>query len=196
MPRRAGLARLPAMTRSRFPAPAALAVLAAMALTAGSWALPSLATALCAEPVTPAEALQRAPVAFVGTVTRVADGGYTATFNVEEIWKGPNLSEASTVYGGSANIEDSRTWQSGQRYLVFPSVDSDGNLLDTACSSTGPYTAAYDALRPSSARAPQGPPTSGPPGDPPVAAVFLLILLLGSLGAFFLWRTGRVERAP
>jgi hypothetical protein len=195
MPTGGGLARLPAMTRSRLSALLAASV-AALALTFGWLSTPPPAAALCASPVAPAEALRQASVAFVGTVTAVTDGGYTATFTVEEIWKGPNLSEESTVYGGSPSIEDSRTWQSGQRYLVFPSVDRDGNLLDTACSPTGPYRSAYDALRPASAHAPQGPPTSGPPGDAPIAAVFLLILLLGSLGAFLLWRTGRVEPVP
>jgi hypothetical protein len=81
----------------------------------------------------------------------------------------------------------------GTRYLFFPQVDPDGNLVDSDCSSTAVYSAAFDPLRPAGAHAPQGPPTSGVRGDPPIAAVFVLIVLLGTAGGLLLWRTGRVE---
>jgi hypothetical protein len=152
---------------------------------------PAPVTAKCGAPLTPAQALDQASVAFVGTVTSVADDGYTATFDVQEIWKGTNLANPTTVYGGSAKVVESRTWAQGTRYLVFPTVDADGNLIDGTCSPTVEYTAALDGLRPASAHAPQGPPTSGVPGDPPIAAVFLVIVVFGTLGAVFLWRMGR-----
>jgi hypothetical protein len=135
--------------------------------------------------------MQTATLVFVGTVISVADGGRDATFHVEMIWKGTNLADPSDVDGGSASTEDPRTWQVGTRYLVFPGTDSDGNLLDSACSPTSVYVAEFDALRPAGAHPPQGPPTSGIPGETPVAAIFLVILVFGSIGGFFLYRTGR-----
>ncbi len=181
---------MPSFARLLPAAAVAVAVAVALALRAAP------VTAKCGTPFTPAQALDQASVAFVGTVTSVAHGGYTATFHVEEIWKGTNLADPATVYGGSANVVESRTWSQGTRYLVFPSVDKDGNLIDSTCSPTVEYTAALDGLRPASAHAPQGPPTSGVPGDPPIAAVFLVIVVFGTLGAVVLWRMGRVEAAP
>lgn len=180
--------------RPASPVRPSLAVVVGAALIAAltaTFALPATSAADCMTPPSPADALKQAGVVFVGTVITVGDQGYTAKFSVEEIWKGPNLAEETTVYGGSVQLEDSRSWMVGQRYLVFPSVDPDGNLLDSLCSATAPYQAAFDALRPANARPPQGPPTSGPPGNTPIAAVFLGILLLGCLGALLLWRTGR-----
>jgi len=133
--------------------------------------------------------MQTATVVFVGTVTSLT--GTVATFQVESIWKGPNLSDPSDVDGGAIAGEDSRSWQVGSRYLVFPIIDSDGNLVDSGCSPTSVYKAAFDALRPANAFAPQGPPTSGIRGETPIAAIFLVILVLGSIGGFFLYRTGR-----
>ncbi len=177
----------------RLPLLAAVAL--AVAALAGT-AVPAPVAAACGTVVPPADALSRASTVFVGTVASVTDGGYTASFDVEEIWKGPNLADPITVYGGSADAEGSRSWQAGQRYLVFPGIDPQGNLTDTSCSPTAVYQTSFDALRPSDARPPQGPPTSGLPGDPPYAAVFLVIIVFGTLGAFFFWRTGRVRTEP
>ena len=159
------------------------------ALIFGVLAAPARVGAVCAPPVVPAVALQAAPNVFVGTVTATADDGYDATFHVEEIWKGTNVADPIDVNGGSATREDSRSWQVGTRYLVFPSIDTAGNLLDSACSPTSVYLPAFDALRPANAHAPQGPPTSGIPGDAPIAGIFLVILVFGSIGGFFLYRT-------
>ncbi|HLY35611.1 MAG TPA: hypothetical protein VKU35_02760 [Candidatus Limnocylindria bacterium] len=165
-------------------------VLAALAGSVALWlAVPSPATALCSPPSAPALALQTAPVVFVGTVTSVS--GNVATFHVESIWKGTNLSDPIDVDGAAISGEAPRSWQAGTRYLVFPAVDSDGNLLDGGCSPTSVYTSEFDALRPANAHAPQGPPTSGIPGDTPIAGIFLVILVLGSIGGFFLYRTGQ-----
>lgn len=170
-------------------ASAALVVAALAGSVAFRLASPPFVAASCAATVTPAVAMRTATVVFVGTVTSVTE--HVATFHVESIWKGPNLSDPSDVNGGEIAGEDPRSWQPGTRYLVFPIIDSDGNLVDSGCSPTSVYTAEFDALRPASAFAPQGPPTSGIPGDTPIAAIFLVILVLGSIGGFFLYRTGR-----
>lgn len=166
-----------------------ISVVAGFAALAG----PSLpVSAACGTPVAPADALTMTDLVFAGTVTTVADGGTTATFDVESIWKGPNLANPIEVYGGGPGVSDPRTWQTGQRYLVFPHVETDGTLTDTACSPTSLYQASFDALRPADARPPQGAPTSGIPGEAPYAAIFLVIIVFGSVGAFFFWRTGQL----
>jgi hypothetical protein len=157
--------------------------------------LPGPAAGVCAKLGGEQPPVGTARIVFVGTVTAVTNRDRTALFHVEEIWKGPNLADPSTVYGGSidpnVSMEDERTWQQGQRYLVFPSVDSVGNLLDNGCSPTSVYTPAFDALKPTDAHPPQGPPSSGPPGAPPIAAVFLLIVLCGTAFALVAFRAGR-----
>lgn len=178
-------------TPRRAPLVVGLAVAALLA------AAPTPARADCAVPPAPSEAMASAQVAFVGVVTAVADNAQTATFDVQEIWKGPNLADPITVYGGgiatAGSAAEGRSWTPGARYLVFPTVDADGNLIDSMCSPTSLYTAALDALRPATAHEPLGPPTSGPPGAPPIAGIFLVILVLGSIGAFFLYRTGQLS---
>jgi hypothetical protein len=166
------------MSRLRF---LSLSVLLSVA-----FASPSVASADCFVQVAGAQAMTRAPIVFTGTVTATA--GNVATVDVQEIWKGPNLSDPVTVDGGSPDLEDHRGWRIGRRYLFFPNVDADGNLIDNGCSATSVYHPAFDALRPAGAHPPQGPPTSGVPGSPPIAALFLAILVIGSLGVFLLYR--------
>lgn len=137
--------------------------------------------------------LRVAPIAFVGTVKATRNNDRIASFDVEEIWRGPNLADPIEVSGGpedpNAVSSVDRTWEIGTRYLVLPTADSAGELTDSACSPTSVYKPEFDALRPASAHAPQGPPTSGVPGATPIAAIFLVILVLGSIGGFFLYRT-------
>jgi hypothetical protein len=133
-----------------------------------------------------------AQVVFLGTVTAVDTQGAT-TYRVEEIWKGTNIPNPVTVYpvvDPASGRASGPNRQIGVRYLVFPTVDSDGNLRDPDCSPTSVYRAGFDALRPADAYAPQGPPTSGIPGETPLAAIFLVILVFGSIGGFLLYRTG------
>ena len=169
--------------------------LMATALIAAAGACVSLgspAAAACAR-LSPAEAMPGAPVVFVGTVTAV-DAGGAATYHVEEIWKGANVSDPVTVYpviNPALELQAGPSRAVGTRYLVFPTVDPDGNLRDVDCSPTSVYDPAFDALRPAGAHAPQGPPTSGIPGDAPIAGIFLVILVFGSIGGFFLYRTGQ-----
>jgi hypothetical protein len=169
--------------------PSLTALLAPIALILGAFlGAPAHVAASCAGPVAPQAAVQAAPLVFVGTVTSI-DAHHAATLHVEEIWKGTNLADPTTLLSGSP--EDPRSWEVGTRYLVFPYTDADGNLLDNACTATSAYEPAFDSLRPANAHAPQGPPTSGIPGDPPLAWFFLVVLALGSIGGFFLYRTRR-----
>jgi hypothetical protein len=167
----------------------------ATAVTFAMAGLPTLTSAVCAllSPRVSAEIVAESPVVFVGRVNSVSDGGYVASFEVAEIWRGPNLSNPVTVSGGESRFEDSRTWEVGQQYLVIPSVTESGDLVATGCSRTSVYEPEFDTLRPASAHPPQGPPTSGLPGATPIAAIFLAILVLGSLGAFLLYHRGGGE---
>ena len=127
---------------------------------------------------------------FVGTVASVDATRNVATIDVQEIWRGPNLADPIAVSGGqSVPGSSALQWEVGQRYLVIPTVTSAGDLVADGCSPTSVYKAEYDAFRPAGAYPPQGPPTSGVPGAPPIAAIFLVILVLGSIGGFFLYRT-------
>lgn len=164
-----------------------LRLLALPCLAVAAIASPLTASASCAAAPDVAAAVQQASIVFVGTVTAV-DQSQVATVDVQEIWKGPNVSDPTTI---AATSVDSPTWKVGTRYLFFPSVDADGSFVDNGCSPTSVYQPAFDALRPANAHPPQGPPTSGVPGSPPIAAIFLAILVLGSLGAFVLYRSGR-----
>jgi hypothetical protein len=177
-----------------------LAVVAALLLPA---VLAGPAAAACAGRLSPAEAMTSAQIVFVGRVSATSGTGQTATFTVEEIWKGPNLASQVTVYGAapvsSGEPVDVLTWTVGTRYLVFPSATLNGNLVADACTATEVYQPAFDALRPSDAHPPLGEPTSGPPGAPPFAAAFLLILLAGTGAALILWRLGPrppTDRSP
>lgn len=168
-----------------------IALLAALTLPA---VMAPPAAGACATRPTPAQAMASAQIVFVGTVTAISETGQTATFTVEEIWKGPNLASQVTVYGAapvaSGEPVDAQTWTVGTRYLVFPNATLNGNLVADACTATSVYESSLDALRPADAHPPLGEPTSGPPGAPPFPAAFLLLLLAGTGAAFVLWRLG------
>ena len=177
----------------RHPHSQTLVALAAMGVACLAWLTTgSHVAAACVQAPRPIVAIETAPIAFVGTVTAIDSRG-AATYQVGEIWKGTNLPNPVVVYpilnpadAGAAGPARAI----GTRYLVFPSVDADGNVRDEECSSTSVYQDSFAAFRPAGAHAPQGPPTSGLPGDTPIAAVFLAILVMGSAGAFFLYRSG------
>jgi hypothetical protein len=162
----------------------ALALLAAAVMS-----VPARAACDAAPPL--ADAIAAADIVFVGTVADVSRRDSTATFAVEEVWRGDRLPAVVTVHGSSDTAvaaNDDRAWRLGGRYLVT-ATDDDGTLRDNACSASRPWTDALAALRPADAHPPvDETPTSGPPGDPPYALVFLLIVAGGALGAFLLLR--------
>lgn len=151
---------------------------------------PSGTDASCATAPSTEAGLAAADVVFIGTVADVSRRDSTATFAVDEVWRGDALPAVVTVHGAAENApaEDDRAWRLGGRYLVAATNDG-GTLRDTACSASQPWTDALAALRPADAHPPvDQTPTSGPPGDPPYALVFLLIVAGGALGAFLLLR--------
>ena len=130
-------------------------LVAAAALLLG--AMPAAAS--CMPPIPIAQALAQADSVFVGSVIGLANSNRTATLNVDEVWRGPDLPAHAVVHGGGEGdmfTGVDRTWEAEGTYLVFASI-VDGQLTDNACSTTQPWSGELDALRPSDAR---------PPGDP------------------------------
>jgi hypothetical protein len=141
------------------------AVLAA-SLVWALWTAPA-ASASCA-PLPPlTEALAAADVVFVGTVTGLEYDRRTATFDVEEVWKGevggsvlvnggPPLEELERAEREGLGIATSvdRTFELGVRYLVVPREASGDVLSDDSCSATQPYASNLDRFRPAGTEAP------------------------------------------
>ncbi|MGH2995082.1 MAG: hypothetical protein ACRDM9_02065 [Gaiellaceae bacterium] len=133
------------------------------------WALgaPPVARADCAQLGPLEQTLAAAEVVFVGTVTGLENDSRTATFRVEEVWKG-RLGETVVVNGGASFQEleraesqgyrlftsVDRTFEIGARYLVVPFGTAGKVLADNACSGTQPYRSELDSFRPSAASAP------------------------------------------
>jgi hypothetical protein len=132
---------------------AAAALVASLLL--GS-AAPAVASCIMPPPIE--DAIRDADVAFVGTVTNVANDGRWATVAVAEVWAGPDLPSIVQVRGGP----DPGTFSSVDRaftarttYLFLPGI-SEGAIHDSACSSTMEWTDDLARLRPATARLPVG----------------------------------------
>jgi hypothetical protein len=137
------------------------AVIAFLALTQ-----PAAASCMTLPPLE--KALAAAPLVFVGTANDTQHEGRTATFDVEEIWKGsvgarvfvnggPTIREMerAEANGQVAATSVDRTYEQGVRYLVVPFGAKGGVLTDNACSSTQPYTAQLASHAPSGAAPPE-----------------------------------------
>ncbi len=102
--------------------------------------------------------LAEAPTIFVGTVIDLANQGRTATFEVEEVWKGTVAEEAVVIGGpiGNAFTSVDRTFEADTRYLVVPAGEAGSSFEDNACTLTQPFTQELARLRPADSH----PPTS------------------------------------
>ena len=175
-----------------------------------------VASASCAEPPPLGKALESAQLVFVGTVTALDHDGRTATFRVEDVWKGsvgqtvvvnggPPLAELEKAeregYGVASSVD--RTYEAGARYLVVPVRESGDVLSDNACSSTQVYTSKLDRFRPASAPlpTPEPPPATPAPTDrpadggggwPAIALIVAAIAIAGSAA----WFGAKWRRTP
>lgn len=113
-------------------------------------ALPAAAS--CAMPEgTLQQRLDRADIAFVGTVTSTKSDGRLARVAVEEVWRG-QVGPDATVMGGevrpfSASSVD-RQYETGARYLFVPADGDGATFADNACSDTVAWEADLEELRP------------------------------------------------
>lgn len=143
--------RLPTVKRCLSP----IAALAAMTTAALLW--PASALGSCAAPPGVAEQIAAADVVFVGTVQGLGDQGRTATFAVEEQWRGEPLPAIVQVRGGPSDLNSAtsvdRTYEAGVRYLVAAYV-VEGRLTDNACTATQPWSEELAAFRPAEVRVP------------------------------------------
>lgn len=125
------------------------AVPALVALVAAAPA--GAATTACPESGDIALAVERAPLAFVGTVKELDPKGGVLLVSVEEIWIGPELEPSVTVanFGdnGGAPIEIAN------RYLFIP--DPMGDLMSVNwCLPPVPMSSEIEALRPAEVTTP------------------------------------------
>jgi hypothetical protein len=124
------------------------------------------AKASCAPSPPLRQAIAHADV-FVGTVVALEHEGRTATFRVEDVWKGqvhetvivhagPGIDaiEAAERNGEGVASSADRTYGTGTRYLVVSEGRSGEVLRDSICSSTQPYKDELAALRPATAHPP------------------------------------------
>jgi hypothetical protein len=142
------------------------------------------AAASCVMPPPIEEAVQNADLAFVGTVTGLANDGRWATVAVAEVWIGPDLPPIVEVRGGP----DPGTFSSVDRafvarttYLFLPSI-SEGAIHDSSCSSTTEWTADLARLRPATARPPVGAVPEPGATDPfdPASLLMPIALIVGA----------------
>ncbi|MEX0625943.1 MAG: hypothetical protein WD402_05320 [Chloroflexota bacterium] len=141
------------------------------------------AAASCAPPVPIDQALRDADSVFVGTVVGLENAGRTASFAVDEVWRGPDLPARAMVNGGpdgNAITGVDRSWEANGKYLVFASVVN-AELTDNACSNTQIWSGDLAALRPSDARPPADSTDSGTAGGLP-GRLLLVIGMLVTIG--------------
>ena len=140
---------------------------AAFLLAAAVLATPGIALASCVEPPPLGQAIAEAETVFVGTVVGLDFDARLATFEVIEVWKGavgadaivnggPGLQELGEARAQGQNLFTSvdRQYGAGQTYLVVSHGRSGEILFDNACSSTQPYSAEVELIRPETAYAP------------------------------------------
>ena len=149
------------------------------------------AAASCALPIPIDQALRDSDSVFVGTVEGLANGGRTASFLVDEVWRGPDLPARTAVAGGpegSGVTSIDRSWEPGAKYLVFASVVN-GKLADNACSNTQIWSDDLAALRPSDARPAADPSESTTPGLPGPLLIVVGVVAAVGLVSFLAFRS-------
>ena len=141
-----------------------------MAVGALAWVLLPAGTAgaSCLEPPPLEVGLAEAHTVFVGTVIDLANQSRTATFAVEEVWKGTVAEEAVVMGGPNGNALTSvdRGFEVGTRYLVVPVRGAGSSFEDNACTLTQLYTQDVATLRPEDSRPPRAELNSGEEATP------------------------------
>jgi hypothetical protein len=172
------------------------------------------AKASCAPASPLRNSIAEADIVFVGTVVALDHDGRTATFRVEDVWKG-KVGETVVVHGGPgiAAIESAaargegvassvdRSYSMGTRYLVLPFGRSGDVLGDSICSNTRPYADGLASPRPASAHPPLAdggvPASPTASGDGSDSFTWPLVALLAAAGvtAGLAWLGLRARRA-
>jgi hypothetical protein len=129
-------------------------------------AIPLVATMTMAAPALAAcgltpESVAQADVVFVGLLTKVTVDGNSATFTVEEVWRGSGLVVGEGVQIDTANslqrLELPPSGAPASRYLVLANIVAGQLHTGDSCELFPyPWDATYAAFRPADA-----PPTTG-----------------------------------
>ena len=156
--------------------------------------------ASCASPAPITDAMNRADVVLVGTVTGVENDGRWATVKVEERWKAQgSVPDQITVRGGPGSGEATSIDRvyGKDRYLFFLTLGRD-YFLDNACTATSVWSWDLAQYRPLGVQpAPDvaaGVAIGSGVGIDVVPVVALLVLLVIALVAYVL--TLRARRRP
>ncbi|HET9497851.1 MAG TPA: hypothetical protein VFP83_05955 [Candidatus Limnocylindria bacterium] len=98
-----------------------------------------------------AEAVDGAPLAFVGSLVDVGSGGSTGTFEVEDVWKGESLDAGELVTvevdaGGVFGLFELPPEGTPVQFLVLAALRDDGRLRTGASCSLFPFPWSTDYL--------------------------------------------------
>jgi hypothetical protein len=139
-------------------------LLSGVAVAAALLLLPAPALADCQPSLPLEQVVNDAPYVFVGRVSAVDAGGFSADVEVIEVWRG-DVADRMVVDGGldpGSPAEDDRRFEAGLTYIFLPSL-IDGHLVDSICSATTTWDEATMAgLRPPEVTAPEPLPTAAP----------------------------------
>ncbi len=108
------------------------------------------ASASCVEVPDLESGYESAEVVFIGRVVELTNLNRTATVELEEVWKGPEMPAVVTVNGGpdEQDVQTSvdRDFELGT-YVFFP-LNQSPPFQDNACTLTQRTTSALDAIAP------------------------------------------------
>ncbi len=108
------------------------------------------ASASCAAPPSLENGYAHAEVVFIGRVVELSNDNRSATVEVEQVWKGPELPDVVVVHGGPEREDEitSVDRQFGLGSYVFFPTNAGPPFTDNSCSLTQPATSALDAVNP------------------------------------------------
>jgi hypothetical protein len=136
------------------------------------------------------EAIKGSEFVFIGRVSSVDAGGFSADVEVIEVWRG-DVADRTVVDGGldpASPAEDDRQFELGVTYLFMP-TSVEGHLVDSICSATTPWDEkAMAGFRPPEAQAPEPLPTNAGEAGPLSGLGALLgpVLMVSIIGGLLL----------
>lgn len=143
-----------------------------------------------------AESVARAGASFVGQLAGVSADGTSATFMVEEIWRGSGLVVEEMVQIDTTNslqrLELPPPGAPASRYLVLANaVNGQLHTGDSCEVFPFPWDAGYAAFRPADAPPPTGSETGGGSGPPMEVLILIGVgVVMVAVSAFAFRRTG------
>jgi len=133
----------------------------------------------CVAPRPPLEARDEAQAVFSGTVSSVQSdaSGLLVTFDVDEIWKGPEGAQLTLATPGSS-ASCGYEFAQGERYLVY-GFAQEGRLNTGLCTRTAPLASAGEDLAAFGPGTPAPVAPAAPAPEPSVGMPWLPVALGG-----------------